>query len=68
MTQWPMQGAPPPLKILNILNIIRPSVQYEQAHVWHLKTRLLWVGGAHQPWQEIHLGESFNFEPTFGHV
>jgi hypothetical protein len=33
-------------------------VQYELACVhWHLKTRLLCVGGAHKPWQAIHLGE-----------
>jgi hypothetical protein len=32
-------------------------VQYELASVWHLKTRLLCVGGAHKPWLAIHLGE-----------
>jgi hypothetical protein len=32
-------------------------VIYEQACVWQLKTRLLWVGGSHKPCQAIHLGE-----------
>jgi hypothetical protein len=47
-------------------------VQYELASIWHLGTRLLWVGGAHKPWKAIHLGaekESSDFkpqDPTFG--
>jgi hypothetical protein len=32
-------------------------VQYELASVWHLKTGLLCVDGAHKPWLAIHLGE-----------
>ena len=32
-------------------------VQYELASVWHLRTRLLCVDGAHKPWLAIHLGE-----------
>jgi hypothetical protein len=32
-------------------------VQYELASIWHLKTRLLCVDGAHKPWLAIHLGE-----------
>jgi hypothetical protein len=45
-------------------------VQYELASVWHLKTRLLCVDGAHKPWLAIHQEkESSEFkppDPTFG--